>query len=206
MKKVLAVVAVLALVASAQAGISVRVETAGTVTTAGGQATQYDVYLDADTSAEAVAAVDIVFSDGAYQGWYAGKVPTETPTDEDAVTWLWNPAIDSNFYPTFTAVVTAADEYMDVVLVAGDANNDMEGHGGLSVSAGIVVAEIVQQLKLARIVVLDSDPNGYALLNGSVADGQGAKTYYDDVIIPEPASMLLLAVGGLGVLARRRRR
>jgi len=41
---------------------------------------------------------------------------------------------------------------------------------------------------------------------GTLADQDGEKTQVDMILVPEPATMGLLAIGGALVLARRRRR
>ena len=203
MKKLLAVVVVLAMVSAAQADISVQQVNAGPVATAGGAATQWDVHLVADSVEDSVSAVDLVFT-GTYQGWFAGKVPTPTPTEAEAATLLWNPGIDSHFLAPLTAVVTDPFETNNSAYAPGGATTDIEGLGDLGVTAGIVVGSIAQDLLFARIVVLDGQ---FAYLNGAMSNGQGARFPLENVPIgiPEPVTMLLLAVGAFGVISRRRR-
>ena len=231
MKKMLAVLAVLALAASAQAAMTIYrsdsamlpvITNAGgdAVTTEDGAGTAYEILMVGDEAADYVAAVALGFTGDVYQIGFmqTSTVQVTTPTladmegqeyDPDG-DGTFNPELDSHFTTAFNAVVTLANESNDKVFTPTAPKYAMtRGFGQLSVSAGIPTEGIGQVLHLGHIVVLDGDT---VLLGGSSANGTGDKTYFTDLNVaelpiytPEPASMLVLALGGLGVLARRRR-
>jgi hypothetical protein len=73
----------------------------------------------------------------------------------------------------------------------------------LGASAGIPVTLRADPYALAYVVVPDG---GQLILTGSTSGGPGsAGPYPETIVIPEPASLMLLGLGGLGVLIRRRR-
>jgi hypothetical protein len=205
MKKVLAIVAVLALTAAAQAGVTVTQVYTGDVTTAGGPAKAFDVYLSADSAIDTmwVYAIDLEIT-GLYQVWYKGKIDTPTPTEADAVNLLWFPERDSHFCASFSATVVAPYETNNAAYAPGGATSDIEGVGVLGAIMGIGEASWAQDLKLARVVVLDTDQ--YAYLSGAAGNGIGEVWYFTLVPIgvPEPTTLSLLALGGLAVIRRRR--
>jgi len=207
MKKVLVVLMVLGLATAANAGVTVLVEADGSYAVAGGTVDAYKVTLVADTSANKVTAFDVAFTGNMYQfgQYYPGSMANMTPKLGDA--GIPTPAqMDSHFLLAagdLTGVITPLSENNDwrygmtSFLVGEGIGTQLGGASGLSLASQLI------SRPFANIAILRGSPD--VLLNGSVANATGNKTYFTGVHIPEPATMLLLGLGGLGVISRRRR-
>jgi hypothetical protein len=67
---------------------------------------------------------------------------------------------------------------------------------------GIGVAARQQDLPFAYLVIADGDQ---VAMSGQSSDPDGQQAFDTNIVIPEPASLMLLGLGGMGVLLRRRR-
>jgi hypothetical protein len=205
MKKVLAVLLMLGLASVAQASLSVVVTPQAQFTVLGGPATAYLVQVVGSTG-DKMTAANVIFTGCVYQiGYKMTARPftfNYTPTDEDATAQLFTPIIeDSHFIVNFAAIVTPPTENNDQ-FYGLNSYGDTEGKGNLWVSSGIELSQQQQTEDLANIVLLNSCLTG-AWLDGGIANAQGVITSLH-VFIPEPATLVLLTLGGLGLIRRRR--
>ena len=199
------IVLIVALAASAQAEVIVEVTPLDAFTVLGGPAHNFEVALVASETADIVTAIDLAFTGPVYQiGLEFRDNIITTPTETDATNTLVTPIIrDSHFLPTFVAAVTAPNE-TNTGQFGPNAFGDTEGLGALQATTGLAAVSQMLRLVLANIVLLDGQS---AQIVGAVSNPLGAKTNLDEDIgpIPEPASMVLLAVGAMGLLRRRTR-
>ena len=220
MKKVLVLIAVLAMATSAQAVlvvgnaggvIDVQITPLGTMLTPGGSMVDmYNVTLVAPNPADSVSAVDVDIIPGSsllYQDWFMGFV--QSP---ECIT-MAGPAAAYDSHFNVTAAGPTPQNWIAGVRLASE-NNDLsivppsgpEGFGiTLDVASG--VTPILQACDLANVVVL---AGGSAVLTGTCSDGVGevftfGPLHAGGIVIPEPATIGLLILGGMGLLARKRR-
>jgi len=216
MKKALTLVVVLAMASAAQAAIigsqggdiDAVVSYVGPATGAGGVA--LDVYnvalVDVGSTVDTLNAVDVVIAGQLYQvSAFGGAIATPdmqfasmlgADMGTDTHFLVWN--VGAASYPQWQATVTPAAEDNDGSL-GPTAGGGLAGWGtALSViSTYINAGDIV----LAQVAV----PAGAgAALAGSCSDVTG-EVFQLSVPIPEPATMSLLLLGGLGLVARKRR-
>ena len=180
MKTVLTLIAVLAIVSVASAS-TVGVTWTKTVAPNG-----MDSYTMTFTGSAPLQAFDGSFTGAAINNLQ----PFGTPAiyADDAVAGLWaaatlNQLNDSEFLLTNAGVLNTAKA---------------ESATSLSASFGIVNQAAV--MDLARIVV----PTGQSFVAAGTVAVAGAAAPFS-VTVPEPVTMSLLAFGGLGLLARRKR-
>ena len=215
MKHVLIMVAVLGLAAAAQGAIlgiivvgpyTISTDDLGVVAgVRGGAAHAYDLYINADTFNNRVAAVDLHI-DGIYQSWSMTKTGGDaTPSEAVALAKLWTPERDSYAYVEFVegGVLAETNDFVFGQDPPGGNTYDVEGNGTLSGARALALAAMTQNLKLARLVVLDSRAPGW--LTGSVATGTGVITNLGQIPVgpPEPTTVLLLCAGAVVGLRRR---
>ena len=217
MKKVLVLIAVLAMATSAQAVlvvgnaggvIDVQITPLGTMMTPGGSTVDmYNVTLAAVNPADSVSAVDVDIIPGSsllYQDWYLGFLPTPECLHAGGASAPY----DSHF--NITAAGATPQNWIAGVRAAAE-NNDLsvslsEGLGTtLDVASG--VTPILQGCDLANVVVL---AGGSAILTGTCSDAGGEVFTFGPlstggIAIPEPATIGLLILGGMSLLARKRR-
>ena len=193
MKKLLAVVLVLAMVSAAQAGLTAWRWLPVDIMTEDGPATVHDIYLrsDSDAIVDWASAFDGGFIGDLYQIGFmqTSTVQVTTPTLADMVgleydpdgDTVFNPELDSHFMTDFEAVVTDPNETNDRVFTPAAAKYEFcRGRGALDVQAEIATGSISQSLLFAHIVLLDGDS---AYLNGTAADGLGHQYSFDNLDI-----------------------
>jgi hypothetical protein len=148
----------------------------------------YTVRMVADTEANRVTAFQGSFTGDLNQvGAFGGALATPTLTNAAFLT-PDERARDTHFLFTDGQLLPA--------------ETPAETATSLSGAFGIVPAATAQDLALAQIVM---QSGGTVTLNGMVVSGTGATQWEGSVVIPEPATMGLLAPLALGLLARRRR-
>ena len=202
MKHIVATLAVLCMVTAAQAAVNVNIVNNG-APAAG--LTSYTVQLVADTPAEATTAFDGRFDGDMNQVWELSGV-VKTPALDRAVGPMTpvEEASDSHFLFLLNQL-TVVDTPLEDGPGAGTYLAGDDGAGGVKNAVfGLKPATVQQTLDLAQIVISDNAVNP-VYLNGLLSDGAGAKTILDQVLIPEPASMALLGLGGVVALIKRRR-
>ena len=214
MKKVLVLVAVLAMGASAQAVlvpgnmggvIDVQVTYLGPLVSPGGTALDiYNVTLFAPAPADAVSAVDVTIiplSSQLYQDWFMGFV--QSP---EVITMAGPIGLHDTHF-NITAPPGATPQNWIAGVRPASENNDLSVNGAegwgtfLDVASG--VTPILQSCDLANVAVA---AGGSALLTGTCSDNAGEVfNFAPGIPIPEPATIGLLVLGGMGLLARKRR-
>ena len=215
MKKVLVLVAVLAMATSAQAvlvagnaggTIDVQVTYLGPMVSPGGGVPLdiYNVTLFAPNPADSVSAVDLTIiplTSQLFQDWFMGFVQSPEVIPMAGVIGPH----DTHFNIT-TAPGATPQNWIAVIRPAMEDNdlsvNGSEGWGTfLDVASG--VTPIMQSCDLANVAVL---AGGQALLVGGCSDTAGEIfSFAPGIVIPEPATIGLLVLGGMGLLARKRR-
>ena len=184
MKTVLTMIAVLALATVAQAGLVVEVDPGVGV---GGGLTSYTVRLVADASEDMAAAFDGSFDGPMNQFKAAGILDTPSLTNADYLITT-EKAQDSHFL--------LYDADLIPVELPNESPTQLAGIFSFNVSIRL------ENLALAQIVLAEGET---VVLTGTAANAVGTK-FDTNATIPEPATLALLGIGGLGVLIRRRRK
>ena len=249
MKRIVSLLAVLALATTAQAvditgnqgdTVRVHVDFVGTYNYAlGGAVDAYKIRLEALSpvgSLDYVGAMDLAIEGvlhqvGEYNWVYppppGSWVATYTPDLATAAALDWSSfgapnedwtAIDTHFLVNAgggdwvvppPSTVYEAQEDFDFSLGMNASAFYKEGNGTyLTVVAALATTAVAQDLDFA-LVVMPTGTTG--VLNGSLSDGKGeefdlgaAKFSGSGIVIPEPMTLSLLALGGLGLLRKRR--
>jgi len=197
MRKVLALVTVLSLATVASADLMVVVEPSAVPATVAGM-TSYTVYLVGDAPGKEASAFDGKFIGPMNQVWFGGAAPTPIM---DSITGLLGADIvnDSHLLlaPSDMAVARApAEDGPGLGSYLSDTGNTS------SMAIGIVGASQVLNLPFAQIVVPDGDE---VVMVGNLAKKDTSQGVPVNVIIPEPATLSMLFLGGVAALIRRRR-
>lgn len=224
MKRVLVLVAVLAMVTSAQGviitnpgpgGGTIDVQitnvAVGLVSPGGTLLDVWNVTVFAPNPADNIAAMDITFVPGSsllYQDWFMGFLPSPEIATAAAPFPPGMGPHDSHF--NITTAAATPQNWNAIKRISSEDNNmgvnGAEGWGTfLDVASG--VAPIIQTCDVANIAVA---AGGTALLThpatGGFSDATGERfTFPGGIVIPEPATIGLLVLGGMAVLARKRR-
>jgi len=221
MKKLVALVAIVSFATVAQAGLIVNVSAATQVTDPfnGALLDSYTVSLTATGVGEKVIAVDVRFNSASQlhqeMSYKPGFLPPHyIPTAMNDMAAAGFPAeyiiADTHFLMTTGQVVwpgAAATEDLDETILPRDSFDVWHSYGTFLEShpmgfAGTIQASTVQ---LAQIVIPRGSPKGTVLLTGVAATNLSSNPLNIGVIeIPEPATLGLLALGGLAVLRQRR--
>ena len=221
MKKVLSLFVVLALASSAQAVVIQVVGSNGdlmniiavstpAVTMAGAPVDVWDVDLVAISPAtvnDEVWAYDgTIFGDPPgsptlYQVKAFGALPTPTLTNAAFLSALQS-GYDTHFDQLDTDIVIGRLPTEDQTIPLGMFLGHMEGSGTFLDGAWSrsAIAGMQSPLQLAQVVV---SAGGGFWLTGAAADGVDT-TWPLNHLIPEPATMVLLVLGGFGLIRRRR--
>ena len=198
MKRIVVTLAVVCLVTAAQAAVTINVVNNGAPATG---LTSYTVQVVADTLPEASTAFDGNFEGNMNQVKELGMIDTPSETRAVGPMTAVEEASDSHFLFLLTELTIVNTPAEDANTLAGD--DGVLPATTVNAVFGIKPASVLQTLDLAQIVIADGQPA--VLLNGVLSDGSGHKTTLVNIPIPEPASALLLALGGVVALIRRRR-
>ena len=225
MKKVLAFVAVLSVAGMVSADLMVVVEASAVQPKVPGLSS-YTVYLVADTLDNAASSVDGSFRGDVFQAGlssvYAGDIAVEAAQDDSCI------IVPEANLAVGRAVAELNDQSHPGWLEAGGTGPLTAGwliylptvpppterwlEGGIGdIGAGSGAAETfalgivgdyqVTNLPFAQIVIPDG---GTVTFEADLAK-RGGGGVHAEVIIPEPATLSLLVLGGFGALLRRRR-
>jgi len=149
--------------------------------------TAYEVSLVSDDAAVPAAGWGGVFAGPMNQILAFGALPTPTLTNADFLVGTNNREQDSHFL--------LHDADLLVATAPAETANSLTGIFGIAVSARM------QSLPLAWIVIADGNT---VVMSGESAGPAGEGPFQTDLIIPEPATLGLLVLGGLVALRRRR--
>jgi len=233
MKKMIAATLVLGLCAIvAQAGIVISTPLAGTYTvTRTGNTTQtvdvYNIVATADTG-KTTGAVNFTVGTtpvGTMTMSTMGVNPFQIATyvlgeDPDPGVYTQTASLTTGGALSTTGNMRYADTHMllaDAIIGVGikqpTENNNYAfctdplnatrqfGKGSFGVIVGIDALSRTQVTTVMQVGVVRGDS---VYLTGSFSDNLGADTSYSNLLIPEPATMSLLALGAIGLIRRRR--
>jgi len=227
MKKLVAMLAVLSVasVASADLRLEVEMTNLGVNDFNGDPLVKYDLYFRGDTPGQAMAGFVGSFTGPLHQQWYfSGGSPfgeTIHPDDFTFFTGIANYPHDTHLWLNSDGYETVGEGQPHENAVTWD-----PGFGGTGVNNGYGTwfantadSHMVMAIKTANqttnlyLMQIVTTSGATVLLNGEAAASNqadlpnGQKLVFDDYqIIPEPATIGLLVLGGVGALVRRRRR
>jgi hypothetical protein len=214
------VVAVLAIAAIASGvtitgdkggSLDVQITYLGAMATGGaaGNVDVYNVTLYAAAAGDYLTAVDLDIINGTsnlfQQAFFGGGMPSPD------VSIFGNVAAAFDTHFNIAAAGQGTTQSWLAAVTASNENNDLSLGGGqgwgtsLNVVSGVTPA--IASCDLANVAVA---VGGNAVLTGDASAGDGEKFTFgpksvSGITIPEPATIGLLALGGVGVLLRKRR-
>jgi hypothetical protein len=214
MKKLLLVAAVLSLGSVVSADMQVVItENTGPLTPAGYESFVIS-YVGADAS-EALSAFDGTINGTLLQAWWVGK--NIDKTTYEGYFWVTEPAsiaADSHLLVDVSdpAQVLEASKIDEDAVLGTALTPDLYTVGLGTYMATTAISNMAFAIPVAfqtattELFQVVTPVGQVAVLNGTAVSFNGGSVVHVNTPIPEPATMGLLVIGGIGALIRRRRR